>query len=61
MACAISAGYTIDCRENVGGVKAVYIAEFGNITVNEVSGLVTGITKVTGKRFYKTRFCPIKR
>lgn len=53
MACAISAGYTIDCRENVGGVKAIYIAEFGNITVNEVSGLVTGITKVTGKRFYK--------
>ena len=53
MACAISAGYTIDCRENVGGVKAIYIAEFGNITVNEVSGLVTGITKATGKKFYK--------
>ena len=53
MACAISAGYTIDCRENVGGVKAIYIAEFGNITVNEVSGLVTGITKAGGKKFYK--------
>ena len=53
-ACAIQAGYTIDCRESIGGLQAVYIAEFGNITtVTEVSGLVTGITKATGKRFYK--------
>ena len=52
--CAIQAGYTIDCRESIGGLQAVYIAEFGNITtVTEVSGLVTGITKATGKRFYK--------
>lgn len=54
MPCAITSGYTIDCRENIGGLKAVYIAEFGNISgVTEVSGLVTGITKATGKRFYK--------
>lgn len=53
MPCVITAGYIIDCRENVGGVKAIFIAEFGNMTVNEVSGVVTGITKVTGKRFYK--------
>ena len=53
-ACAIQAGYTIDCRESIGGLQAVFIAEFGNITtVTEVSGLVTGITKATGKRFYK--------
>lgn len=54
MACAITSGYSIDCRENIGGVSAVYIAEFGNITsFAEVSGLVTGITKAAGKRFYK--------
>lgn len=54
MACAITSGYSIDCRENIGGVTAVYVAEFGNISsIAEVSGLVTGITKVTGKRFYK--------
>lgn len=53
-ACAIQAGYTIDCRESIGGLQAVFIAEFGNITsIAEVSGLVTGITKATGKRFYK--------
>ena len=54
MPCAITSGYTIDCRENIGGLKAVFIAEFGNISgVTEVSGLVTGITKASGKRFYK--------
>ncbi len=54
MPCAITSGYTIDCRENIGGLKSVFIAEFGNISgVTEVSGLVTGITKATGKRFYK--------
>lgn len=54
MACAITSGYSIDCRENIGGVTAVFVAEFGNITsIADVSGLVTGITKATGKRFYK--------
>jgi hypothetical protein len=53
-ACAIQAGYTIDCRESIGGLQAVFIAEFGHITsVAEVSGLVTGITKATGKKFFK--------
>jgi hypothetical protein len=54
MACAITSGYSIDCRENIGGVTAVYVAEFGNISsIADVSGLVTGITKAAGKRFYK--------
>jgi len=54
MACAITAGYTIDCRDNIGGIDAVYFAEFGNITtIAEASGTVTGITKATGKRFWK--------
>jgi hypothetical protein len=54
MACAITSGYTIDCRENIGGLQAVFLVEFGNVTsFAEVSGLVTGITKATGKRFYK--------
>ena len=52
--CAISAGYTIDCRENIGGLKAVYLIEYANVSgVVEASGLVTGLTKVQGKRFYK--------
>ena len=53
MACAITAGYTISCRESVGGIDAVYIAEFGNVTPIDSSGTITGITKATGKKFYK--------
>lgn len=53
MACAIVSGYTIDCRDSVGGIDAVYFAEFGNVTILDASGVVTGITKVTGKKFYK--------
>ena len=51
--CAIVSGYTIDCRESVGGIDAVYFAEFGNVTILDASGIVTGITKVAGKKFYK--------
>ena len=53
MACAIVSGYTIDCRENVGGIDAVFFAEFGNVTIADASGVVTGITKAVGKKFFK--------
>jgi hypothetical protein len=60
MACAITSGYTIDCREAVGGIEAIYIIEnsalydaSGNSRVTEVSGTVTAMTKASGKRFWK--------
>lgn len=54
MSCAITGGYTIDCLDNVGGNKNVYIIAFNDVdSVTESSGLVTAITKKTGKRFYK--------
>ena len=53
MACAIVSGYTIDCRESVGGIDAVFFAEFGNVTIADASGIVTGITKAVGKKFFK--------
>jgi hypothetical protein len=53
MACAITSGYAIDCRDAVGGIDAVFFAEFDEMTVADASGTVTGITKAPGKRFYK--------
>lgn len=58
MACAISSGYTIDCRDAMGGLKEIYIANYNDINQNAlssgvVSGVVTGITKASGKQFYK--------
>ena len=60
MACNLFAGYSIDCRESVGGVQTVYIIEnsalydaSGNSRVSDSSGTVTAMTKATGKKFYK--------
>lgn len=53
MPCALTAGYTIDCRDAVGGIDAVYFGEFANMTIVDASGTVTGITKASGKRFWK--------
>lgn len=54
MPCAITSGYTIDCRENIGGLQAVYLTEYGNVSgVTHSSGLVSAIGKISGKRFYK--------
>ena len=61
MSCAITSGYTIACRESVGGVETIWLIEnsalydaSGNSRVTtDGSGTVTAITKNTGKRFYK--------
>ncbi len=54
MACALTQGFNLDCREGVGGVKEVYIIETDNLSVvTETSGVVTAITKLAGKRFWK--------
>jgi hypothetical protein len=59
MPCAITSGYTIDCRDAMGGLKEIYIANYNDINTTAlaasgvVSGVVTGITKLTGKKFYK--------
>ncbi len=54
MSCALTQGYTLGCRDTLGGVKEIYLIELANIsTITEASGTVTAITKVTGKRFWK--------
>lgn len=54
MACALTQGFTLDCRDGIGGLKEVYIIEKGNVSsVTESSGTITAITKLTGKRFWK--------
>ena len=60
MACALSSGYAIDCRESVGGIQTIWLIEnsalydaSGNTRIVESSGTITGMTKATGKKFYK--------
>ena len=60
MACAITSGYAISCRESVGGIETIWLIEnanlydaSGNSTVTAASGTVTALNKVSGKKFYK--------
>ena len=54
MSCALTQGYTLDCRLNYGGVKEVYFIEKGNVISFTLTGnLITTITKVTAKLFRK--------
>ncbi len=54
MACALTQGFVLDCREGIGGLKEVYVIEVLSVSaVTESSGVVTAITKTTGKRFWK--------
>jgi len=54
MACALTQGYTLDCRDSLGGITEVYfIASSDVASTTEASGVISAITKSTGKRFYK--------
>ena len=54
MSCALTQGYTLDCRDSLGGIVEVYFTEAANVTATtEASGVITSLTKDTGKRFWK--------
>ena len=59
MACALTQGYSLDCRDSLGGITEVYFIEKANITITApTSGSISAITKVAGKRFYKYELVP---
>lgn len=54
MPCSLTQGYNLDCRDSFGGVKTIFIMEFENAsTITAAAGVVTAITKLTGKKFFK--------
>lgn len=54
MACALTQGYNLDCRDSYGGVKEVYIAERASVaSITAASGVITAIDKEGTKVFYK--------
>jgi hypothetical protein len=53
MACALTQGYTLDCKDSIGGLTSVYFAPWEDLaTVTQASGVVTAITMDATKRFY---------
>lgn len=52
MACALTADYTLDCSDSLGGIKEVKFIELENISsFTESSGTITAISKGSGKVF----------
>lgn len=52
--CALTQGYVQDCQNFFGGIKTVFVIEFPNVTtLTVVAGVVTVLTKATGKSFRK--------
>jgi hypothetical protein len=52
MSCALTSGFTLDCRDSVGGIQALYINTTANVTAyTAASGTVTALTK--SSVFYK--------
>lgn len=55
--CALTQGYALDCRDARGGLDEAYFIEFDNVaTLTETAGVITAMTKATGKHFWKYRF-----
>lgn len=54
MACALTAGYSIGCRDSAGGIKSVYLIEFENVSgITQASGSASAIAKANNARFWK--------
>jgi hypothetical protein len=60
MACEITGGYAIECRDSVGGIETIWLIEnsnlydaSGNCLITYASGTVTAMNKKSGKRFWK--------
>jgi hypothetical protein len=54
MACALTTGYSLDCRDSAGGVKSVYFIEIDNVSgVTSASGTISAIAKANNRAFYK--------
>lgn len=52
--CSLTTDYSFGCGQGAGGVKTFWIIEQDNVTaIGESSGLITGITKRSGKIFRK--------
>lgn len=53
MACVLTQGREIDCRDSVGGVAEIYITELSNkLALTASSGTITAHTLSSGKKYW---------
>jgi hypothetical protein len=59
MACSLTQGYALDCRDSLGGITEVYFIEKGNVTsVTQASGVISAVVKAATKVFRKYELVP---
>lgn len=52
--CALTQGYSLDCKDGAGGVKNIWIANFSNVSgVTASAGVISAIAKANNGRFWK--------
>ena len=57
MACAITGGMTLDCRDSIGGISTVYIVEKANVSsITASSGTITAISMAGSSKFWTFNF-----
>ncbi len=59
MPCALTSGYSLDCKDSSGGITEVYFIEKGNVTsTTQASGVITAVVKASSKVFRKYELVP---
>ena len=53
MACPLTQGFILDCKESVGGIKSVRFVEFDNVASIAYAAGVATLTMVASKKFWK--------
>jgi len=54
MPCALTTGFLLDCRDSIGGIKAIWVIETANVSgVTSSAGVITAISKANNARFWK--------
>jgi hypothetical protein len=54
MACLLTQGFTLDCKDQTGGIKSIYLVEFNSSdTVTKSSGEISAHTLTGGRAYFK--------
>ncbi len=53
MACPLTQGYTLDCKESLGGIKSLRFVEWNNMDTTTVVAGVSTIVMDASKKFWK--------
>jgi hypothetical protein len=59
MSCAVTSGFTIDCKDAIGGVKNIYFANSPISSATITSTEASGISSISGVSFYKYELMPM--